>query len=175
MSPARHPSAVRVILVGVSGSGVLPALRFCSERKCLFLIVHTFRLDSSISSFKGLRTLSSYRMPDSRRVTNIEKKLGLKWERGVSLAKRESCKVRVIKRLVDDIDELKQKYVSVLPSQLRHMEQFNSDCYELYKKHAPRLWADPPADRSAWLVNASVNTWNGLYTRDLFVGKDDEL
>lgn len=114
-------------------------------------------------------------MPDSRRVTNIEKKLGFKWERGLSRTKGESCKIRLVKHLIDDIDDLKQEWVGVLPSQLRKRADFETSCLKLYEKHAPRIWPDPPADRSAWLVDANVNSWDGMYPHDLTVGKHDEL
>ena len=114
-------------------------------------------------------------MPDFRRVTNIEKRLGFKWENGLSRSKRESCKVRIVKQLIDDIDELKQRWVGALPSELRRRQEFEDECLGLYGDYAHRIWADPPADRSAYLVDASSNNWNGMYTCDLYISQHDNM
>lgn len=110
-------------------------------------------------------------MPDSRRVLNIEKEMGFKWKRGLSRAKRESCKVQIVKNLIDDIDILKQNWVDTPSSQLRTEELFQYDCVELFEKYAPVLFPPLPADRSAWLVSAAVNDWDGLYPVDLTISK----
>ena len=114
-------------------------------------------------------------MPDARRVTNAEKRLGFRWPRGISRAQGESCKIRVIRSLIDGIDELKYKWFDLLPRELRRRPQFEEDCLDLYALHAHRIWPDPPADRRAWLVQASRNSWDGLYPRDLYIGEHDSM
>ena len=114
-------------------------------------------------------------MPDVHRVTNTEKRLGFRWPRGFSRTKGESCKIRVIESLIDGIDRLKRKWLDTPSTELRKWAQFEKDCLDLYALYAHRIWADPPANRSAWLVQASENSWNGLYPRDLSIGEDDYL
>jgi hypothetical protein len=113
-------------------------------------------------------------MPDPRRVLTLEKKLGFIWaDKGISKLRGESCKVGVVKDMIKDVDKVKVESVHVLPSELRRSTSFNNHCRALFEKHAHRLWPRPPIDRSAWLVEAAVNDWEGHYTRDLYVGEHD--
>lgn len=114
-------------------------------------------------------------MPDSRRVTTIERRLGFKWKLGISRSKAESCKIRIIKALSDDIDDAKHKWVHIAPKELRNHSGFEQHCLTLYDKHAHRIWPPPPTDRSAWLVDADFNDWDGEYPRNLSTDQHDDL
>ena len=138
-------------------------------------ILRTLKRRTTISCLLALvshRVSPPFTMPTARRVTDSERRLGFRWHRGLSRTKGESCKIPLIKLLIEEIDKVKQRWVNVLPSVLRKTVQFEEQCLELYSRFAPRIWANPPADRNAWLVQSSENDWNGLYPHDLFV---DEL
>ena len=107
-------------------------------------------------------------MHNRRKILNIERSLGFKFERGIDRNTKESGKVPPLKALLKDIEPVKCKFVKCLPQKLRGSAEFERLCEELFVKHAPRLWPSPPVDTSDWLVNANSNPANGLYPHDLF-------
>jgi hypothetical protein len=115
-------------------------------------------------------------MPDKRKVLNIEHSLGFRFPWGISRKTKESCRVRVVKLLLDDTEKLKHKYIDFTPTQLQKSLEFDHECDVLFARYGPKLWAPPPADRSAWLVDCNENNWDGLWTKNLnYHDKDDFL
>ena len=112
-------------------------------------------------------------MPDNIRVLRFEKQLGFLWEWGMSRNTAESNKVPAVKRLREDIDKAKARCVTILPRELRRSANFQNLCRKLFERHARHVWPPPPADRSAWLVDATENNWDGLYVRNLYFGEHD--
>lgn len=111
-------------------------------------------------------------MPHFRRVIDIEKMLGFKWAKGFSKNLIESTEVPIIKDLNHDIDDLKQDWAGLPPGVLRKNQKFKEQSLDLFHKYAETLWAPLSTDRSAWLVDATINNWNSLYPRDLSMDTD---
>ena len=114
-------------------------------------------------------------MSDSRGVLDIEKQLGFRWEHGILRCRKESYKVPMVKNFLESIDALKHKWVATSPGRMREDPEFEDDCSDLYDEHASRLWPNPPADRSAWLIDAEDCTWKGLYPRNLTIGAQNDM
>lgn len=65
--------------------------------------------------------------------------------------------------------------IRIAPSDLRNSDIFEGHCSKLFAKHAYRIWAPPPVDRSRWLVDANEEDWDGLYPRNLVVGEHHDM
>ncbi len=101
------------------------------------------------------------------KILELEKRLGFKWERGISLNTSESQQVPALRLFLEDIKELKTEFANERPKSLRLSKSFRSRCDDLLIKYADDLWPMDPVNTSGWLVDANVNDWGGLYPRDL--------
>ena len=75
-----------------------------------------------------------------------------------------------MKAFFDDLNKLKRRFVSCTPKTVRSSPDFESHCRYLFELHAELLWPPESVDRSGWLVAAEENTWEGLYSENLFAG-----
>lgn len=109
------------------------------------------------------------------KILELEKRLGFKWERGISLNTSESQQVPALRAFLEDIKKLKTDFAYVLPKSLRLSKSFQSRCEDLLIEYADKLWPMDPVDTSGWLVDARLNDWGGLYPKNLaYRNKEDQ-
>jgi hypothetical protein len=101
------------------------------------------------------------------RIRELEKRLGFKWDNGMSLNTSEVNQIPVVKAFLEDIKRLKSEFATSKPKALRTSKAFRERQEELLIRHANNLWPLPPVDTSSWLVDATVNNWDGLYPKNL--------
>jgi hypothetical protein len=101
------------------------------------------------------------------KILELEKRLGFRWERGISLNTSESQQVPALRAFLEDIKELNTEFAHVPPKSLRLSRLFRSRCDDLLTKYADDLWPMKPVDTCGWLVDARFNTWGGLYPKNL--------
>jgi hypothetical protein len=118
---------------------------------------------------------TSFDMQDKRKILNIERSLGFKWPWGISRKTKESCRVPVVKFLLNETGRLKEKYVDLTPTQLQKCSEFHNDCDMLFAKYGNKLWPSPPADRSAWLVDCNEENWEGQWTKNLDYNDENDF
>ena len=101
------------------------------------------------------------------KMRELEKRLGFKWQGGLSKNISKANQIPVVKAFLEDIGRLKAEFAGSKPKALRNSKAFHARQQELLMKHANELWPLPPVDTSGWLVDADVNNWNGLYPKNL--------
>jgi hypothetical protein len=80
--------------------------------------------------------------------------------------------------LDDDIDKIKDKYVTELGyslQQLRNDPALDDDARKIFEEYGEKVWPDEP-DRShaTWLVDAELNNLDGQYPRNLFFSNRED-
>ena len=100
-------------------------------------------------------------------ILDIEKSLGFKWPQGFSRMRSKSGKFPVMTALLADIERLQRKFTGLPAHELRESDAFEQCVESIFQKHAGQIWAAPSVDTSAWLVDPSVNDWNGRYRNRL--------
>jgi hypothetical protein len=66
-----------------------------------------------------------------------------------------------MKALLEEIKFLLVKYVGKSTPELRELYQFQTESGNVFARLGDRLWSPAQVDRSAWLVDATVNNWEG--------------
>ncbi len=115
----------------------------------------------------------------SGNISELEHALGFKHERSLSGQTAESMEVPQVYQLTQDIKRFMSNFANRGPAELRSSTAFDQACDALFAFHGPRIW---PARNlangcrtSAWLVDARVKDWDGLWPRNLtYVDPQDQ-
>jgi hypothetical protein len=112
-----------------------------------------------------------------RRILTLERRVGFRFEWGLSRKTGESLQIPGIGGLLAKVDALKERYVDYEPSRLRSTLSFEDNCNCIFAEFAPKVWPRLSTDRDAWLVRSESNSWNNLYNRDLeyFEPEDEKV
>ncbi|KAK5732298.1 hypothetical protein LTR17_010612 [Elasticomyces elasticus] len=104
-------------------------------------------------------------------VKTHERSLGIWWPRGLARHKGR-LEYPVIKTLLTQIQNLGEIYVAHTRTEILQCETLRTTSIEIFNHVGPRLWPTPQEDpegrRFSWLADATVDTLDGLYPRNLY-------
>ncbi|KAK3656812.1 hypothetical protein LTR56_002793 [Elasticomyces elasticus] len=104
-------------------------------------------------------------------VKTHERSLGIWWPRGLARHKGR-LEYPVIKTLLTQIQNLGEIYVAHTRTEILQCDTLRTTSIEIFNHFGPRLWPTPQEDpegrRFSWLADATVDTLDGLYPRNLY-------
>ncbi|KAK3632697.1 hypothetical protein LTR56_016167 [Elasticomyces elasticus] len=104
-------------------------------------------------------------------VKTHERSLGIWWPRVLARHKGR-LEYPVIKTLLTQIKNLGEIYVAHTRTDILQCDTLRTNSIEIFNHVGPRLWPTPQEDpegrRFSWLADATVDTLDGLYPRNLY-------
>ena len=100
-------------------------------------------------------------------VVELEKRLGFRWDRGLAVNVKACREVECLTQLLYDIENLQHDFAHQNLRKTPPSRALKDRIEDIFYDYADEIWPLPPVDTSAWLVDANVNNWQGLYPRNL--------
>jgi hypothetical protein len=102
-------------------------------------------------------------------IRKLEKSLGLRFDHSISQCNKECRRIPVIRSLLKSIEDLKKSFPTLTEAQIARSEELDLEIGKmLIGIHGEKLWPIKGVDRSAWLVDATVDNLGGLYKKNLY-------
>ncbi|KAK5169440.1 uncharacterized protein LTR77_005416 [Saxophila tyrrhenica] len=117
---------------------------------------------------------SGHRNRPGQDILRVEKKLGFKWEWGISRVSWDNFELPELRLLMKELEILKGRYRTSFPAQLVDMPELRRDANEVFETIGPAIWPRSGRGTSDWLVVPSANSWAGLFPRYLEFDDPDD-